>query len=325
MNARTWLPLSTLALFALTACNGGVETSPPTGTTSSTTGGSGGSATTDTSSGATTMATSGSGIPAGETKTITMTSFTVPPGAEVYKCQNFANPFGGLPADVASFESHMTGGSHHLLLFYKDGATDSAVEDCSGLEFAATPYSTQIPDDSLDFPAGVAAQIPTDKGFRIQSHYLNVTDKAIEAHVEVTFHLAQPGTVTDHAGVLFVPELQFAIQPNSTQVVNHSCKIPFGMNLLKAASHMHKHGTHFNAAIGGETVFETTTWDEPESALYSPPKTVKKGDTLDFHCTFVNNSANTLTFGESAENNEMCIFVSSFYPVPAGKTTVGCE
>ena len=67
------------------------------------------------------------------------------------------------------------------------------------------------------------------------------------------------------------------------------------------------------------------TWDEPASALYSPAKAVKKGATLEFNCTFVNNSPHTLTFGESAENNEMCIFVSSFYPVPAGKATVTCQ
>src|SRR5262249_10304104 len=90
-----------------------------------------------------------------ETITLTMDSFTVPPGGEVYKCQNFKNPF-GTHVDVGAFESHMTPGSHHLLLFYRPGSTDSALEDCSGLEFAATPYSTQLPDDSLSFPPGVA-------------------------------------------------------------------------------------------------------------------------------------------------------------------------
>lgn len=327
MNATPWLPLSTLALFALAACSGGVvetttSTSGSTGsaaaTTSSGSGGSGGSATT-------TGATTGSGGAPGDTLTLKMDTFTVPPGGEVYKCQDFANPFGGVDTDVSAFESHMTGGSHHLLLFYKDGAVDSPEEDCKPFEFAATPYSTQLPDDSLEFPAGVAAQIPTNKGFRLQSHYLNTTSQPLEAHVELTFHLAKPGTVTDHAGVLFVVEPQFSIAPNSTQVVNHTCTLPFDMNLIKAGSHMHKHGTHFDATIGAEKIFETTTWDEPKPALFAPAKAVKGGDKLDFNCTFVNNSPNTLTFGESAESNEMCIFVSSFYPAPAGQVTIGCN
>lgn len=323
MNARTWLPLSTLALVALTACNGTTETTPDgtTSTAAATSSGAGGAGTGG--SGSTT--TTGAGGAAGETLTITMETFTVPPGAEVYKCQDFKNPFGGTAAEVAAFESHMTSGSHHLLLFYKDGATDGALEKCNGLDFAPTPYSTQLPDDSLEFPAGVAAQIPAGTGFRLQSHYLNTTGKAIEAHVEATFHLAAPGTVKDHAGVLFVPEYMFSIQPNSTQIVNHTCKVPFDMNLIKAGSHMHKHGTHFDATIGAQKVFETATWDEPKPALFAPAKPVKGGDTLDFNCTFVNNSANTLTFGESAETNEMCIFVSSFYPAPDGLVTIGCK
>ena len=325
MNAITWLPLSTLALFALTACDGGVETastgSQTTSTTGATSGGTGGS-----SGSTSTGVTTGTGGSAGDTLTLTMTPFTIPPGGEVYRCQNFANPFGGADVDVSKFESHMTGGSHHLLVFYKDGVVDGVDPKCDGLEFAATPYSTQIPDDSLEFPQGVAALVPAKMGFRLQSHYLNTSSQPLEAHVEVTFHLAKPGAVKDHAGVLFVPEFQFAIQPNSTQVVNHTCNLPFDMNLLKAASHMHKHGTHFDAKIAEEKVFETETWDEPESALFAPAKAVKGGAKLDFNCTFVNNSADTLTFGESAEKNEMCIFVASFYPVPAGgQILVGCQ
>ena len=254
-----------------------------------------------------------------------MDSFTIPPGGEVYKCQNFANPFGEV-AEVRKFESHMTPGSHHLLLFYNEGASDGPLEDCSGLEFAATPYSTQLPDDEVAFPAGVAARIDPSTGIRLQSHYLNTSSDPLTAHVEVTFHLAASGTVTAHAGVLFIIEPNFAIPPNQTQTVTHECNVPFDMNLIKATSHMHKHGTHFEATIAGETVFETTEWAEPEPAYFDPPRPVSGGDPLHFGCTFVNNSSQTLTFGESAESNEMCIFGAAFYPLPEGSgVTVDCN
>ena len=329
MNAGTWLPLSTLALMAFTACGGNTDTTPTgstsTGAAATTSSGAGGSD----SSTATTGAGSGTGGAAGETLTLTMETFTIAPGEEVYKCQNYKNPFAGVPTDVSAFESHMTSGSHHLLLFYKKNASDGALEKCFGTEFAATPYSTQLPDDSLEFPAGIAAQIPANQGFRLQSHYLNTTDKPIEAHVEVTFHLAKPGTVTDHAGVLFVPQLDINAPANMTTTIDYACKLPFDMNLIKAGSHMHKHGTKFDATIGTapnlDTLVSTTQWDEPEPVQFAPAKALKGGDTLSFHCTFANNTPNTLTFGESAENSEMCIFVGSFYPVPAGVVTVGCN
>ena len=319
MNRRPLFPF--VISLLLVAC------ADPPGESSS--GGVGGStsATSATSSGATTStsaSTTGTGTPGEKTVTIAMDSFEIAPGGEVYKCQNFANPFGG-DVEVSAFESHMTGGSHHLLLFYEDDAVDGALEDCSGLEFGPTPYSTQLADDTVDFPAGVAAAIPTSKGLRLQSHYLNTTSEPITAQVKMTFHLAVPGTVTDHAGVLFVVQPFIVVQPNSTKDIKYSCNLPLDMSVIKTASHMHKHGTKFVSTVAGEPFYETDTWDEPKPARFDPPRQLHAGDPLNFTCTFVNTSPDTLTFGESAGSNEMCILVASFYPAPAGQPTVTCQ
>jgi hypothetical protein len=269
--------------------------------------------------------TGGSGAAeSGKTVTLTMTEFDVPAYQEVYRCQNFANPFKG-DAAIGKFESHMTLGSHHLLLFYKNGATDDPIQDCSGLEFAPTPYSTQLPDDSLAFPTGIAAQIPESDGFRVQSHYLNTTGDTIKAHVTVTFHLDDPAKVTAHAGVLFVVQPQIFIQPHSTSDVTYDCHLPMDMNIVRAGSHMHQHGTNFTSTIAGQKFYETTTWSDPKPELFAPPRLAHQSDPLHFDCTFVNDGATTLTFGESALTNEMCILTANFYPVPDGQVTVGCQ
>jgi hypothetical protein len=46
----------------------------------------------------------------------------------------------------------------------------------------------------------------------------------------------------------------------------------------------------------------------------NPPRAVAAGDALHFGCTFVNNSSQVLTFGESAATSEMCVFASAFVP-----------
>lgn len=283
--------------------------------------GQGASSGASTSTGA---ASTSSGAPGEQTVTITMDSFDIQPGAEVYKCQNFANPFGG-DVEVSTFESHMTPGSHHLLLFYKDGAKDGPIEDCSGLEFAATPYSTQLPDDSVAFPPGVAAAVPSTQGLRLQSHYLNTSSETITAKVQMTFHLAAPGTVTDHAGVLFIVQPSIFVPANSTKDIHYSCTVPQEMSVLKTASHMHKHGTKFVSTVAGAPFYETNTWDEPTPALFDPPRALHAGDPLNFTCTFVNTSPSPLTFGESAASNEMCLLVASFYPAPPGQPTINCN
>jgi len=90
--------------------------------------------------------------------TLTMSPFVVPAGGEVYRCQDFANPFGGEGAFDA-IESHLTAGSHHLFVFYRDGLTNGPVEECSGLEFSPGPFATQLRDERLDYPPGIAAMV----------------------------------------------------------------------------------------------------------------------------------------------------------------------
>jgi hypothetical protein len=97
------------------------------------------------------------------------------------------------------------------------------------------------------------------------------------------------------------------------------------MSLMKAASHMHKHGTHFLATAAGDTLYETSNWNDPAPAQFNPPRQLHAGDPLHFECAFNNSGSTTLTFGESAQTNEMCIFVGSFYPAPAGQVTLGCQ
>ena len=326
MNSSAWLGLWSMTVVGVTgatACTSAVADGGGTGGDAS---GPAGPASGTASGNPDATSTGAGGLDLGDQiVTLTMDSFEVPAGSEVYKCQNFANPFGD-DVDVRAFESHMTPGSHHLLLFYKDGATDGSAEDCSGLEFAATPYSTQLPDDSVIFPDTVGALITKNKGLRLQSHYLNTTGQPITAHVEMKFHVANPGEVTQHAGVLFVVEPAIFVEPHATQTVTHDCHIPFDMNLLKVSSHMHKHGTNFDATIAGETVFETTQWSDPEPALFDPARVARANDALHFECTFENDGDTTLTFGESAESNEMCIFAGSFYPVPDDHVvTVDCN
>ena len=227
-----------------------------------------------------------------------------------------------MDVNIQEFESHMVAGSHHMLLFYKPGAMDTALEDCSGLEFAATPYGSQTPDDTLTFPPGVAALVPGSDGLRIQSHYLNTTSSPIDAHVVVILHLAAPGSVMNEAGVLFVIDQDIDVPPAASTVNTDDCTLPLDMNMIRASSHMHRHGTDFASTIAGETVYDTTTWSDPVPSAFAPPMVFHAGDPLHFACSFTNDGTSTLTFGESALTNEMCIFTASFYPTQPGVATI---
>lgn len=42
-------------------------------------------------------------------------------------------------------------------------------------------------------------------------------------------------------------------------------------------------------------------------------------------CDYDNETDQTLTFGESAATNEMCIFVGAYYPPPTARRSIACS
>lgn len=269
------------------------------------------------------MASSGNG----ETVTITTMPFSVDPGQELFMCQDFANPFGGVDTDVQEIDSDMTPGSHHMLLFFKDNATDSGVAPCDPLQFAPLPYGAQSPHNSIAYPTGVGALIQGTQGFHMQMHYLNATQNALMAQVTITFHKSVPGTVTQHAGVFFFNNISgMNVPPSTTKDVTQTCTFPFDVNIMYATAHTHHFTNSFTALIGGTQQYATTSWDSSPFKDYQPPIHVPAGTPVQWTCNVTNpDASNPLTFGESALTNDMCIFDGQYYPVPAGTNpTIAC-
>jgi hypothetical protein len=254
------------------------------------------------------------------TYTIALDHFVVAPGAERYACQDFANPFGGAAASIHQFASHMTPGSHHLLLFYKAGAADSPLADCSGLEFAPGPYGSQRHDDAIAYPDGVAAVVAPGDGFRVQAHYLNASPAPLDVSVTIQLSRVDDATVRDHAAVLFFSNAAIDVPAGqSGVVVQKTCTLPFAVQLLQATGHMHQHGRSFVATAGGATVFSSTSYSDVAPALFAPPLALPAGSAITFACTYDNADGTApLHFGDSARTDEMCIFTAQFYPAPFG-------
>jgi hypothetical protein len=254
------------------------------------------------------------------TYTITLAAFTVAPGQERYACQDFANPFAGAPAAIHQLASHMTAGSHHLLLFYKAGAADGPLADCRGTEFAAGPYGSQRPDDAIVYPDGVAAVVSPTDGFRVQAHYLNASPAPLDVTVQIRLTRVDDATIRDHAAILFFSNSSIDVPAGASGVVaEKSCTLPFAVNLLQTTGHMHSHGRSFVATAAGATIFSSSRFSDVAPALFDPPLALPAGSAIRFACTYDNSAgATALHYGDSAVSDEMCIFSAQFYPAPFG-------
>jgi len=185
----------------------------------------------------------------------------VPPGGELYKCQDFANPFQGQAVDITRYELAMNPGSHHMLLFYTPSAVDGPVIDCpqGGLQLGPYTFGAQSQKATTKYPDGIGAAIPSGTGFTLDAHYINSGSSPIEAAVKVTLFVARPGLVTQHAGVLQFILTSISIPPTGQPVtVTGSCSVPQDVNLLSTGSHMHQRATHFVSTLGGTTLYQTT-------------------------------------------------------------------
>jgi hypothetical protein len=253
----------------------------------------------------------------------------VPPGSEVFKCQTFANPFNDQDTDIKEYDEHMTTGSHHMFLFFSPGATNGAIEDCpsGGLEFHPYPFGAQTPDATLTYPPTVGSRIPGTMGFMLNAHFINIETTPYEATMTVTLHVAASGAVTQYAGVMFMNQAGITVPATDMPSTSTAtCNVPYAMNVMGSSSHMHNRATDFVAVSGSQMLYSTQTWADPVPGKYDPPIQLPSGAPVTWSCTYVNDTTEPLTFGESAETNVMCIYSMQFYPVAdPSNPTVDCE
>jgi hypothetical protein len=305
-------------------CNGGGVDACITQCSSSGGSGGGGAGGSGGSAGGSGGSAGSSGAPAYETVTIETAVRPVAPGEEAFFCQNFANPF-GKNVEVIESESFMTPGSHHMFVFYEPGASDGPVVPCSGLEFKPAVHGAQTPQSKIVYPPGVGRVVDSGNGLRVSAHYLNTGSTTIDAKLTVVFKVVPEGTIEHQAGAMFFNNLAIWVQPNSTATISDTCTLSKDIQLINVVSHMHQYSTHFIATTsGGQKLYETTDWDEPQSNVFDPPLLLEAGTQITYSCEYNNTTSTPLTFGESAKFNEMCILSGTYFPAPNG-AAIGCN
>lgn len=252
---------------------------------------------------------------------------SVPAGGEVFRCRYFILP--DEPRDVIRFEHRYTQGSHHVLVYPTnlrgdDVADDLEAFDCSdradlhqtGLAYGADDE----PMGGLSYPAGVGMHLEAGQVLLLEAHYLNASNTDLEATVGVTLHFADE-PVPVRAGNLFYYNWAILVAPAPNEATARMrCVVPDDVELLFASSHMHRRGVEFGSwLVGGDLVeprplHSTEEWASPEAAVFDPPLSVRAGQRIEFECRYRNDLDRPVTEGESAAEDEMCMFVASYWP-----------
>jgi hypothetical protein len=310
------------------ATTGGTTTGTggATGGSGGTTGGSGGTG----GSAGTGGADGGAGtLPppaAGKGIQIQTKPFTVMPGQELFKCYHTQIPL-DTELDISEFESVMSVGSHHFILYRADGdttAVDTLTDGgCAGNFTTSWVYSSGQPHYGFKNPDGVAMVIAAKGRVQFDMHYLNTTTAPINAQVTLNMTFAT-GTF-QKAAPLISFNTAINIPANGTQTVGGNCTPGAGANFFMASTHTHRRGVlaTINRVLAdgtmGEELVHTTDWEKPDLRSYqaAPFLTFKTGEKFHYSCSYQNDRNAPTTVGNSAETNEMCMAVTYFFPATA--------
>ncbi len=268
------------------------------------------------------------------------------PGEETTRCVT-----AHLPTDVATdvVGINSTLSQTHHVIFYREGVDkpDDPLHSCPPLDVLsgsnpsrAPLYIGEVPKESFLLPDGVGYRLAAGQAYTIEGHFLNASDKPVQAQAELVLLPKTAGRSVQQADMLFLsattqlgkkydgiaPGLPPAVGtvPTETTIDPAFFGLPddlTSVNYFGLTSHQHHLGTRAvvtkstSAADPGVPLYENTDWEHPPLKRFeNPPLTFQVGEGLRWVCTYANNTDKHVTFGQSAVSNEMCILWAYYYP-----------
>ena len=262
--------------------------------------------------------------------TIESNELTVMPGEEFTKCFYFTTPNTDKVV-VHKWESVMTPGSHHMIMFRSisgNQPADGTIDDCNG-DVAIPIYGTQVPHEEILFPDDdgngqpLAQELFQTKGY-FQMHYFNSGEEPVQAKVTVSAYALIP-ELAEHVSSYTKTDLvatynnDIAIPPHAMDLnVKATCPAPADAQIWQVSTHSHKQSMTTKISDGNEMVFESSDWEHPGDRRWSAPDfhTFKSGQ-MTWECTYTNlgdNQDRTVRAGSSAKTDEMCMMTGYYFP-----------
>jgi hypothetical protein len=185
---------------------------------------------------------------------------------------------------------------------------------------------TQIKEETLQFPPGVALTLQPHQKIRLEAHFINYTPTEITAEASVEFTTIDPADVVHHTELLFYGDLDINLPWGQETVVGPTfLPVDPALKIFAMTGHTHRFGMDVSAwkTTDGAPdediyVFGDYNWEEPPIKSFDPSLTFAEGEGLTLQCTYFNDAEDgkSVGFGESS-NDEMCFVWAYFYPAEA--------
>jgi hypothetical protein len=249
------------------------------------------------------------------------TDWELDPGKEAYFC---IRETAKEDLYITGFDTVNAPGTHHGLVTVGDPDLPDGIVPCTSedsLSHFQIIYLTGPDKVPWNLPAGMSTKIPAGKQVMLDLHLFNATDSVLSGTSGARFKVTKkPEEMDMLAEVMIMGSVSLQVPPGeSTQV--GECRMAADTTLLAVGPHMHERGKHIKVVAKSSIVGDKVIYDQPyifDSSqtfnLLAEEVPMKQGDPVQVHCTYDNESKETVTFGPGA-GDEMCF--AGLYQYPA--------
>lgn len=208
---------------------------------------------------------------------------------------------------------------HHVVL-YADPNKQSpdGPFNCGGTPPNATfMYAWAPGGQDLQFPPSYGYPVQDGDVVILQMHYNNgMLEPGLVDDTGVDLYVTDPQP--NEIGMVATGKLGFQIPPFEEATIASQCVPKHDITIVASMPHMHEIGKSFqHTVIRGngdvETIVEVENWSFGDQPFYWTPTVVTTEDRMITSCTFQNDNAFTVTFGDDTED-EMCFNFFYHYP-----------
>jgi hypothetical protein len=246
--------------------------------------------------------------------------FTTPRGEESTLCASF--DLGNTDvAAVRAIRTHLTAGSHHMIVYALDEAPDPTPRKCSAFQHGMSDsiFIAEKPEAALVYPPGTGLTIRAHQTIGLELHHINYfSETPVDISGMVELDLVEPTAEMMEVQFLFTGDIGFTLPMHETTTIRSFHPIGSAPRVFALTSHTHQLGTlatlHRGTSVSdlGEELHRSVNWAEPPLDTYDPALTFADGEGLVLTCEFTNPNPYDVHFGVNFDD-EMCFLWVHYY------------
>jgi hypothetical protein len=230
---------------------------------------------------------------------------------------------------VTGFEAKMRPGTHHFIAYpfpdenAKTNSPIGVIRDqnlqsgrinlIANIGMSAFVLESTAPEYRIDLPDGYALPFNANATLDFNSHYFNKTQNMLFGEVFFNMYTKPKDKITGELEEVVIQTDELNIKPNAQTTVTYSENFERDTRIVMLTSHYHRRGRKFDiyrvgGANDGELLYSNGDYVHPVIKYYSGGNYLnfKKGEGIKIVALYDNESAQTINFGVTSED-EMCI------------------